>query len=398
MTGECLPFRDAGAFFIILKTRKERKMGLKDRLKEKALELGFEDVGFTGVEPLDLYIREIDSRPAKMYGWVQTESFNVRRGAVFGEKHPWSRSLLVLIRNYHRRAFPPPLLGKIGRCYQVDERKEKGAEHQRLVDYFAFLKSEGIRMWFEGEVPARMSAARAGIVTYGKNCFVYARNSMRGASWLESIPLILDAEINPDEPSLELGCPSWCKNACIAACPTGALYEPKKMNPRLCIAYNSYYSNGITPESLREPMGTWVYGCDRCQEVCPRNQPWMNQDLPENPPLSARAPDFDLTTLLTMDEDHYAKKVWPLTFYISRKNVAKWQMNAARALGNFGDRGNLPVLVKTFNESAHDIVRGMSAWALGRLGGEEARQALESRRRSEEGLVREEIEKALEML
>ncbi len=373
-------------------------MRSKAQLKEKALELGFEDVGVTGIDPLGLYIQEIDSRPAKMYGWVQTEHFNVRRGAAFAEKHPWARSLLVIIRNYHRRAFPPQLLGSIGRCYLVDERREKGAEHQRLLDYFAFLKKEGIRCWFDEELPARMSAARAGIATYGKNCFVYARNTMRGASWLESIPLVLDAELDPDEASIELGCPSWCKNACIAACPTGALYAPKKMNPRLCIAFNSYYGDGITPESLREPMGAWVYGCDRCQEVCPRNQPWLHQDLPENPPLMDRAADFDLKTLLSMDQHHYANKVWPLTFYISRKNIAKWQMNAARAVGNTGDRGNLSALAQSLKENPHDIVRGMSAWALGRLGGEAAKRALESRRRTEAGLVQEEVERALEML
>jgi epoxyqueuosine reductase len=243
-----------------------------------------------------------------------------------------------------------------------------------------------------------MSAARAGIVTYGKNCFVYARNSMRGASWLESVPLLLDVAVDPDEPSIELGCPAWCKNACIAACPTGALYEPKKMNPLLCIAYNSYYGNGITPRNLREPMGTWVYGCDRCQEVCPRNRPWAQQNLPENHELTARAHDFDLATLLTMDDDHYTSRIWPLTFYISRKNTAKWQMNAARAMGNLGDRDNLAPLIRTLEESPYEIVRGMCAWALGRLGGEAARQALESRRNAEEGSVQEEIEKALEML
>ena len=370
-------------------------MSLKERIREKALELGFEDAGFTGVEPLGLYIKEIESRPKAMYGWVQNDRFNVRRGAAFAEKHTWARSLVVLIRNYHGRAFPPQLLGKIGRCYQVDERKEKGVEYRRVMDFFAFLKGEGIRVWFEEELPARMSAARAGIVTYGKNCFAYAKNSMRGASWLESIPLILDAEIEPDESSIELGCPSWCKNACLAACPTGALYEPKKMNPLLCIAFNSYYKDGLTPRKLREPMGTWVYGCDRCQEVCPRNQPWMNQYLPENPELMVRAPDFALTTLLTMNDDHYINKVWPLAFYISRKKAAKWQMNAARALGNLGDRNNISALINTLTESRHDIARGMSAWALGRLGGPRAKKALERGRSKEEGIVKEESEQAL---
>ena len=368
---------------------------LKERLKEKALELGFEDIGFIGPEPLHPYIDEIDSRPKKMYAWVQTDLFNVRRGADFAAKHPWCRAVIVLINNYHRRAFPPPLLGRIGRCYQVDERQKKGSEYERLKSYFTFLKKEGIRVWFDEEVPARMSAARAGIVTYGKNCFAYARKSMRNASWLESIPLIVDADVEPDEPSIELGCPKWCKNACVAACPTGALYAPVKMNPLRCIAFNSYYGQGLTRVELREPMGTWIYGCDRCQEVCPRNQAWMQQDLPENPSLLAQVPDFELTRLLSMDEAHYVNKVWPQTFYISRKKISKWQMNAARALGNLGDRQNIPVLSKALANSRFEIVRAMSAWALGRLGGPKAQKALEAARLTEEGIVRQEIETAL---
>jgi len=209
------------------------------------------------------------------------------------------------------------------------------------------------------------------------------------------MPIALDAEIEPDEPSIELGCPEWCKNACIAACPTGALYAPKKMNPLKCIAYNSYYAPGITPVELREPMGTWVYGCDRCQEVCPRNQPWMNQNLPLNPPLADRAEDFRLDMLLTMPQEHYEKKVWPLLFYISRKNREKWQMNAARAIANRGDREDIPLLIESLTGSEHETVRGMAAWGLGQLGGRRAKAALESKRSAADGSVLEEIEAAL---
>lgn len=369
-------------------------MSLKTRLREKALELGFEDLGFTSVEPLDFYIKEIESRP-EMYQWTMTESFNPLRGASPAEKYPWAKSLLVLIQSYYQRKFPPQLTGTIGRCYQVDERKESGEGNERLRAYFAFLKEEGVKFMMDGEIPARMSAARAGVATYGKNCFMYAKRGMLGSSWVTSLPMVIDAEIEPDEPSIELGCPSWCKNACIAACPTGALYAPKKMNPSLCIAFNSYYSEGITPMNLREPMGTWIYGCDRCQEVCPRNQPWMNQDLPKNQPLVDRAKDFHFDTLLNMTQEHYEQKVWPLLFYISRKNIAKWQMNAARAIGNRGDRGDVPILIQTLSENPHEIVRGMSAWSLGKMGGQRAKEALESRLAREEGIAKQEIELAL---
>lgn len=370
-------------------------MNVKEELREKAFELGFLDAGFTNAEPLDLYIKEIESRP-EMYNWIMTGAFNTKEAATLSERHPWAKSIVVLIRTYYKRRFPVQLIGKIGRCYQVDERQEKDKEHQRIIDYIKFLDKRGIRIHIDGETPARMSAARAGIATYGKNCFAYARRGILGSSWIEIIPILMDTEIEPDEPSVELGCPSWCKNACIAACPTGALYAPLKMNPLKCIAYNSYYGPMITPMELREPMGIWIYGCDRCQEVCPRNQPWLNQSLPKNQPLEDRAADFDLVTLLKMNEEHHREKVWPLTFYISRRNTNRLQMNAARALGNQGDRSSVPHLIESLSGNPDEEVRGMCAWALGRLGGSQAGEALESRLSKEEGLVAEEITLALE--
>ncbi|MBW1775925.1 MAG: hypothetical protein JRJ82_24135, partial [Deltaproteobacteria bacterium] len=69
-------------------------MNLKQRMRERALELGFDDIGFTTTEPLDLYLKEIDSR-GDMYDWVMTDKFNLSESASPREKHPWARSLLV---------------------------------------------------------------------------------------------------------------------------------------------------------------------------------------------------------------------------------------------------------------------------------------------------------------
>jgi epoxyqueuosine reductase len=369
-------------------------MSLKERIKEAALELGFEGIGFTGVDPFDLYIGEVQSRP-EMYGWVNNDFFSTLRGASPGIKHPWARSMIVLIRNYYKKRFPKELEGIYGRCYMVDERKLHGEEHSRLKSFLSFLGKEGIEVRFDDEVPARIAAARASLVTYGKNCFVFARNSMLGSSWLESIPLVVDAELEPDEPSIELDCPPECKGHCIKACPTGALYEPLKMNPLRCIAFHTYYGEDITPLELREPMGTWIYGCDRCQEACPRNRPWMRRELPLNQDLESRSGDYAPLKLLRMDQAHYQEKVWPQFFYISRGRIDRWQMNAARALGNLGDPGYIPALEKSLEESPHQNVRAMSAWALGRIGGKDAHVALEKRRGLESGLVQGEIEQAL---
>jgi epoxyqueuosine reductase len=367
---------------------------LKRRIRQRALELGFEDAGITGVEPLDIYIQEIQSRP-HMYAWVNHEAFSTLRGASPSDKYPWACSILVLIRNYHRMRFPDSLLGRFGRCYQVDERKLRGEEYGRFKAFLDFLKLEGIQARFDGEIPARMTAARAGITSYGKNCFAYARKTMKKASWLESIPLVLDAALEPDEPNIELGCPPGCENLCMEACPTGALYEPLKMNPSRCIAFQTYYGPELTPKELRGPMSTWIYGCDRCQEACPRNRPWLKQELPVNEPLEARAPDFEPSALLTMSQVHYEEKVWPQFFYISRGKIDRWHMNAARALGNSDDSDHIPLLAKTLSESPFENVRAMCAWSLGRLKGPRAKNTLEKQRASQTGIVREEIEAAL---
>ncbi len=377
-------------------------MNLKQRLTEKALELGFEDVGFGTTEPMDLYIEEYKSRADK-YEWVLiTEGTDVgidlKKGALLSGNHPWARTLMVVILNYHRRQFPPQLIGKVGRLYQVEDRQEMKDWYVKAMEFLSFLGEEGIRFVWDEEIPARMAAARAGVADYGKNCFVYAKRSMLGASWLASIPILLEVEIEPDEPTIELGCPSWCNDACIAACPTGAIYTPMKMDPWRCIGFETTYGVGMTDRDMREPMGTWVYGCDRCQEVCPRNQPWMNQSLPENTSLIERADDFRLETLLTMSQEHYENKVWPLLFYISPAKIGKWKMAAARALGNLGDRSHVPVLAQVLADNPDETVRGMSAWALGRLGGSKARAALDARLSQEDGLVREEIELALECM
>ena len=370
-------------------------MNIKELLREKALELGFAAAGFTSVEPMSVYLDEIASRP-EMYSWVNSDYFSTLRGASPRAKHPWARSLMVLVRNYYQRLFPQELIGLYGRCYLVDERKARGAEYAKFKALIDFIRGEGIRVQFDEEVPARMAAAMAGVAGYGKSCFVFSNDAMKGSSWLESMPLVLGVDLDPDEPSLEVDCPSDCDNRCLKACPTGALYEPLKMNPFLCIAFNTYYGMDITPRELREPMGTWVYGCDLCQDACPRNRPWMRTELPVDHDLESRADDYRLHVLLGMDQEFYQEKVWPRFFYMSRSRVDRWQMNAARALGNLGDPSFVPYLERSLTESPYSNVRAMSAWSLGRIGGRNARGLLEKRLDIEDDIVASEIRSTLE--
>jgi epoxyqueuosine reductase len=174
------------------------------------------------------------------------------------------------------------------------------------------------------------------------------------------------------------------------------------MDPRHCIAFNNLltqdgYRRGITsyiPPEIREKMGTWIHGCDICQEVCPRNRARLKAKLPQDEFLAKVAQDFELTKLLNLSDEFYIKRVQPLMYqYISEKKY--FQRNAAIALGNIGDPAFIPDLAQAMQDS-EELVRGYAAWALGKIGGSEARQILEaSLARETKGLARKEIEAAL---
>jgi epoxyqueuosine reductase len=199
-------------------------------------------------------------------------------------------------------------------------------------------------------------------------------------------------------PSVEMECPDWCRNACITACPTQALKGNGTIDPRKCISFLTYFGQGLTPRELREPMGIYVYGCDRCQNVCPRNAPWLAADLPVNERVAAREKDFRLSSLLHMDESCFTSRVWPHMFYMGPDRLWQWQMNVARAMGNTRDTGYTKDLIRCFEENKDDRVRSMCAWALGRIGGQLSRAALEGFLPGTTGVLEDEIRYALGLL
>ena len=166
------------------------------------------------------------------------------------------------------------------------------------------------------------------------------------------------------------------------------------IDPRKCISFMTYFGREITPRELREPMGLYVYGCDRCQNVCPRNIPWMAEEKPTNPRVLAKAADFGLSGLLHMDKTYFEKKIWPHMFYVGADDIWRWKMNVARVMGNSLDPDYVDDLVRAFEENTDERVLGMIAWALGKLGGKRSKMALERFSSQAQGLVLDEIHAA----
>lgn len=340
----------------------------KQAIIDAAHRIGFEDIGFTSADPFDTHKEYLLTHPED-YAWTETRGLGLLAGTDPKNLFPQAQSIIVLLENYCRQAFPAPLEHHFGRCYLDDDRITKDGLALRIKDFRRFLQTNGIDSKVPFNLPHRLAAARAGLGTFGQNCLFYAGRVARGSSWVLPVTIVIDREYAPDEPSIGMGCPEWCRNACVAACPTRALKGGGRIDPRRCISYLTYFGEDITPLELRESMGMYIYGCDRCQNVCPRNAPWLAQSLPQNPRVAAKAPDFDLVRLLHMDESYFEAHIWPHMFYMKTGDLWRWKMNVARAMGNSHDPRYVPELVRALSENADERVREMITWALGRLGG-----------------------------
>ena len=367
----------------------------KEDIITEAKRLGFADIGFTDAQPFASQ-KEYLLAHQEEYGWTEAAGFSLLAGTDPKNILPNAKSIIVLLESYFEEAFPLKMERHFGRCYHNDDRVTKDGLALKVKAFRQFLKTNNIDSKVPPHMPHRLSAARAGLGTFGNNCVFYARRVARASSFVFPIAILVDAEYPPDEPTIAIGCPEWCRNACVAACPTRALKGGGKIDPRHCISYLTYYGEGLTPLELREPMGMYVYGCDRCQNVCPRNTPWMAEEKPPHTRVAAKAANFDLPCLLHMDKPYFEQKIWPHMFYMSADDLWRWKMNAARAMGNSLNPVYVTDLIRAFKENSDQRVKSMIVWALGRIGGSQAKAALEKFLQDSAGIVKEEITQAIE--
>ena len=371
-------------------------MSLTTQIKEFALDLGYSKVGIIPADSFPEYIADLTMRH-EMYSFYTKGPSRALAGADPRSLMPSAKSIITTVYDYSQKNFPKELTDKIGRvyqarCYNAPPERINGARPQLMRE---FLRKLGCEVGEKITLPERLVAAKAGIVTYGRNNFAYADGI---GSFIYLTSFVVNKELDYDIPTLEVGCPEGC-SACMKACPTQAIYEPLKLDPRRCIAFNTFMTQDriagshIAPE-IREKMGTHVHGCDICQVVCPRNQAKLKEKLPDDEFLVKVAQDFSLSQMLNMTDEFYSTRIQPLMFnYIRDRKY--FQRNAAIALGNLGDPAHVPDLAVAM-EDPEQLVRGYAAWALGKIGGTSAKGILEvSLDRETSDAVRKEIREAL---
>ena len=200
----------------------------------------------------------------------------------------------------------------------------------------------------------RSYARLAGLGWIGKNtCLI---NQQMG-SWFFLGELLVSLEIAPDAPP-----PDRCGTCtrCIDACPTEAI-GPLGVDSTRCISYFTIELRGPVPEEHRAGIGTHVFGCDICQDVCPWNgRAPVTQDsvfLPRDV-----APPLDRMAALSEQEFRAMFRDTP----VSRARYSGFLRNVAIAMGNSG-RSAFRAPLEKLAASGDDLVADAASWALERL-------------------------------
>ena len=204
-------------------------------------------------------------------------------------------------------------------------------------------------------------AQKAGLGWIGKHTCLIAPKM--GSNFLIS-ELFVDLELEPDNPFISDRCGTCSR--CQEACPTQCIRDDRTLDASRCISYLTIEKKGVIPKELRPLMGSWVFGCDICQSVCPWNIRFSS--LHENSIIKPwpQIPFPDLIQELLLSPQEFNQKFHHSP--ILRPHRRGYLRNVAIALGNSHNPMGVPALMQTIIHESEPLVRGAAAWALHEIG------------------------------
>lgn len=333
-------------------------------IKRKLISLGYSNAGVIPAKDFPEYDAALSARAtsfpssAKMYGFLRS----------MAHMPVEAKSIIVATRAYTRYRVPDSLSGRFGKFYLFDGRLKHTKERMASLAFEAFMTENGLGV-VKGSVPARWAAARAGLGFFRANNFFYTDNDGSYVvidTWL--VDTAFETETS-DHAAMEAastkGCSDKCQ-ACIKACPTGALDGPFSMDRGKCVAHFSFSGwAGVPGEELLEGMGKWLYGCDACQDACPMNKGKMRGEA-DFPGLKELESELELENLLEMDSEAYKNTIQPWFFYIGEDEHWLWRVNVLRAMANNVDNKYGDAIKRHLTDD-DERVREIAAWGIRKL-------------------------------
>jgi epoxyqueuosine reductase len=249
----------------------DRRAHHSDLIKYKAKDLGFLSCGIAKAGFLS-------EEAPKLEQWLQEG----RHGKMtYMENHfdkrldptllvPGAKSVVSLLLNYHSEE------------KQSDPEAPKISTYAYGQDYHTVIKEKLTQLMLYlreeiGEIEGRVFvdsapvmdkawASRAGLGWVGKNTNLISKQV---GSFFFIAELIIDLDLEYDLPVAD-HCGSC--TACINSCPTEALIAPYQIDGSKCISYATIELKESIPETFKDKMEGWAFGCDICQTVCPWNR------------------------------------------------------------------------------------------------------------------------------
>lgn len=355
-------------------------MSLAEDLAALARRSGAAGFGICRAEPFADTLRDIEEAIDSGRSAGLTFTFNdPERSTDVRRSFPWARSLVVLADGYPTPvpAAPGGAAGRVAAFAATDHYRPL---RRMLAEVAGALRARGHRaevLADDNRLVDRAAAVRAGVGWWGKSTMVLVPGH---GPWVLLGSVVTDAELPAAEP-MRRTC-GTC-DACIPACPTGAIVAPGRLDARRCLAHWAQ-APGWIPADLRRPMGDRIYGCDECLNACPPGA---------RAPAGAAAPSrVDLIGLLGSADETIDREY--RRFYLPDNDVAVLRRNALVALGNTGGEDAVGV-VSGYAGHRDPMLRGHAVWALGRLGGPRARAVLRRAAGDPDAGVRAEAEAAL---
>ncbi|MGA8942445.1 MAG: tRNA epoxyqueuosine(34) reductase QueG [Thermoactinomyces sp.] len=363
-------------------------------MKLKAKQIGIDKIGIASADPfIELKERLKESRAKGYASGFEKPDIDERVDPCLSL--PQAKSIIAIALAYPSKLKKPPR-SEEGAYRGIFCRASWGEDyHHVLKERLAHLE-KALKEWVPeartmimvdtGALSDRAVAERAGLGWVGKNTALITDEF---GSWLYLGEMITDVYLPPDEPVMD-GCGDCTR--CLDACPTGALVQPGQLNAQSCLGYLTQTKNFL-PDLYRDKIGNRLYGCDTCQVVCPKNRKIHFDHQQEFQPDPDKVKPL-LKPLLSISNREFKEQYGSMAG--SWRGKKPIQRNAILALAHFRDQSSVPDLIRILFEDPRPVLRGTAAWALGKIGGNEAKQALLKAREEETDRdVLVEIEKGL---
>lgn len=247
-------------------------------------------------------------------------------------RFPWARSVVSFAMAYPGRPSGQSgnrRLAEVEACLAFDWY---GSLKEKLRRVRSALRSNfpGLQMkiFVEGRIWEKAWAEQSGIGWRGKNTLLF---HPRWGSRILLGEILLSAELEQTGQALVSRCGD-CQ-LCLEACPTGAIEQPFRLNGRRCLDYWTLQTDQDLPLDIQQSMGCRLFGCDLCQEICPRNQQAEGGLPADTPPGPGYV--LPITELVALDEEGFrsifqGRNFCHLPFARFRRNLEAVQKNSGR--------------------------------------------------------------------